>query len=170
MKAKRSGKILSSKYRPVQMFWQSIPIDKPTYTNQANSIPPTGAAGNQQQQLNERWKEEGDGDSGLEDGAQADSLQQGEETGERSLTFVALAAKKPVMKGVVHAAKQSSARSRLVTRVATENKLTGTPSGVKGQQQIMKKSIWDRLGGRAGETSGKQATVGGKVHCLYLRR
>ena len=131
-------------------------------TNQANSVPATYTADGQQQQvqrLNEQWKEEGDADSGLEDGAQADSLQQEEEVGKlpsTTRTFL----KKPVLKSVRYVAKQ---RSKLVTGVPAEVKLTGTSSGAKGQQQVAKKSIWDRLGSKVGETSGNQTTIGGKV-------
>ena len=131
-------------------------MDKPaqmSQTNQANSVPPTNRASRQQQvqRLNEQRKEEGDADSGLEDGAQADSLQQQEEVGKLPSTIRTFL-KKPVLKSVRYVAKQ---KSKPVTGVPAQVKLTGTSSGAKGQQQVTKKSIWDRLGSRVGETSGK---------------
>lgn len=158
--------MLSSKYRPVQIFWQAIPMDKPApqmkQTNQVpvNSVPQTNMADSQQQQqLVEQWKDEGDADSGLEDGAQMDSLQQGKQGGKLpSSTRTIL--KKPVLKSVRFVAKQ---KSKAVAEVPpAEAKVTAISSGAQGQQ-VAKKSIWDRLGSRVGETSGKQATVGGKV-------
>jgi hypothetical protein len=157
--------MLSSKHRPVQIFWQAFTMDKPTpqmkQTNEANLLPPTNMAdGQQQQQLIDQWKDEGDGDSGLEDGAQADSLQRRKESRKlpsTTRTFV----KKPILKSVRYVAKQ---KSKLVAEVPpAEMKLTVASSGAQGQQQVAKKSIWDRLGSKVGETSGKQATVGGKV-------
>lgn len=141
------------------MFWQAIPIDKPAQTkqiNETNSMPATNTVDGQQQQqqLSEQWKDEGDADSGLEDGAQADSLRQEEETGVRPSSTVV---KKPVLTSVRYVAKQSSAKSKLVTRVPAEKNLTGASGGTQ------KRNIWERLGNRAGESSGKQATVDRKV-------
>ena len=134
-------------------------MDKPAQikqTNQTNAVPPTNTADNQQQQLSDRWKDEGDADSGLEDGAPADNVQEEEGTGVRPSTLL----KKPVLKSVRYVAKQNSAKSKLVTRVPAEKSITGISGGA---QKVAKKSIWERLGNRAGESSGKQATVGGKV-------
>ena len=159
--------MLSPKYRPVQIFWQAIPMGKAapqmTQTTKTNSVPPTNAADSQQlEQLNEQWKDEGDADSGLEDGAQAGALHhQGEGVG----TFLK---EKPVLKSVRYVAKQ---KSKHVSGVPPpEAKSTETSSGAKGQLhvQVTRKSIWDRLGSRIGDGSRKPATVGGKVPIRLL--
>lgn len=139
-------------------------MDKPapqmSQTSQSNSVPPSNR---QQQQLSEQWKDEGDADSGLEDGAQTDSLQ-GEQGGGKLPSTARTFLKKPVLKSVRYVAKQ---KSNLETEGPSgEAKVPGMSSGAKGQQLIVKKSIWDRLGGKVGETSGKQATVSGKVPML----
>lgn len=150
------------------MFWQANAINKQTSkTNQTANSSDTTEDSQQQQQLNEAWKEDGDGDSGLEDGAQADSPQQNDEAGERSLTTRVLS-KKPILKSVMHAAKQTaSARPKLAARVPAEKKLTVTSIGAQGrQEQTAKKSIWERLGNKVG--GGKQAITGRKVITEHL--
>ena len=150
--------MLSSKYGPVQIFWQAIPMDKPApqmkQTNQANSVPPTNMAADQQQQ---QLVDEGDADSGLEDGAQVETLQQRKQGGKLPLTARTIL-KKPVLKSVRYVAKQ---KSKVVAEAPPVE--AKSSSGAKDQQQVAKKSIWDRLGSKVGEISGKQATVDGKV-------
>ena len=133
-------------------------MDKPApqmkQTNQTNSAPPTNMADGQQQQ---QLVDEGDADSGLEDGAQAETLQRGKQ--DRKLPSTARTIlKKPVLKSVRYVAKQKSKVGAEVPPVEAKSS-----SGAKDQQQVAKKSIWDRLGSKVGETSGKQATIGGKV-------
>ena len=132
-------------------------------SNQASAVPLTGSSDDQQQQRNERWEDDGGDDSGLEDGIQTDFQQQ--KGGESSLIPMVFSGK-PVLKSVMHVAKQSNAKSRLVTKVVKEKKLTDeseTLSRVKGQRQG-KKSIWERLGNKVGETSGKVRT---NTKCRY---
>ena len=167
MKAKRGGKILSPKHGPVQLFWNSLPANKPGQAKPMTRAPPppskyvyvpgskastaaplgdasrVKSAVDQQQQLppSEGWKGDGDYDSGLEDAAQTDSIQQ--EGGERStLTFTAMS-KKPPLKGVTRVVKKAA--GKVVAKVGTGTSIV----------QPAKKSIWDRLGGKVGETSGK---------------
>ena len=166
MKAKRGGRILSPKHGPVQLFWHSLPFDKPGQAKPMTRAPPqpskyvyipgskpstaappedasgVESAGDQQQlPAREGWKGEGDYDSGLEDAAQTDSIQQ--EGGERStLTFMAMS-KKPPLKGVKRVVKKGT--GKVVAKVGA-GKSIGQPA---------KKSIWDRLGSKVGETSGK---------------
>ena len=118
-----------------------VPGNQASATTSSTSSGLEGASNHQHyhhQLQGEDWKDDGGGDSGLEDGAQSDFVHQEE----------------PVLKVVKPGAKQTTAgKSRLVTKaVMDKRKLIGqseTTGSGKGQQQA-KKSIWDRLGNKAG--------------------
>ena len=155
------------------MFWQSIPFSKSAQPTQAGSatqpskyiyIPgnqactspsSSGGAGlsdDQQHQGDNAWKDEGDGDSGVEDEAGTESLQR--KTKRSSLTVTA-SSKSPALKSVRYVAQQSeTTKLRLVSKVAKQKKVVGEPGAaghMKGQK-LVKKSIWDRLGSKVGES------------------
>ena len=166
------------------MFWQSISVDKkpshpkPTQSskyvyipnsqaNQASSstINDAGPSGNLQQQGGDRFEEDGDNDSGLEDGGQTDSIPPREEGFSLPLTAFS---QKPVLKSIRHAVKQSGTMPRQVTKIKeTRKKLTNEPkmSGRIEMQAPVKKRIWERLGDKTGAETKKVhvlLSLGGK--------
>lgn len=162
------------------MFWQSLPFSKPAQPMQTGSVPQpskyvyiplgnqartapssSGGAGlfdDQQQQRDNVWKDEGDGDSGVEDETGTESIQY--QAKGNSLTVTA--SKNPVLKSLRYVARQSEvAKGRLVSKVAKPKKVVGEP-GVAGRmkgQKLVKKSIWDRLGSKVGESKVNRAGV-----------
>lgn len=110
----------------------------------------------QQQQGDDVWKNEGDGDSGVEDEPGTESLQHKAEGS--SLTVTAFS-KKPVLKSVRYVARQGETAK--LRPVAGEKKVAGEPgaAGRKKGQLVVKKSIWDRLGSKVGETRVRKVSV-----------
>lgn len=134
------------------MFWQHNKPVQPKRTLQPSKyvyIPGSqpnretsgvDSSSDRQRPPNEGWKEEGDDDSGLEDGAQPNSLQQ--EARERdTLTSTAAFSKAPALKGTTRVVRKGSAASKVGMEKSTS--------------QPGKKSVWERLGGKVGETSQK---------------
>ena len=123
---------------------------------------------NHHQLQGEDWKDDGGGDSGLEDGAQTDFVHQEEQGTSLSLTTFS---QEPVLKVVKPGAKQTTAgKSRLVTKAVMDKRKpigqSETTGRGKGQQQV-KKSIWDRLGNKAGVAAKGKGKVRYCVQLLY---
>ena len=163
------------------MFWQSVPFSKSAQPTQVASapqpskyvyIPPGNQAraasssfgsavlsDDQEQQGDDVWKDEGDGDSGVEDETGTESVQC--ETKGDSLTVTA-SSKRPALKSVRYVAKHRDvAMVRLGSKVTKQIKAVGEP-GTAGRmkgQKLVKTSIWDRLGSKVGESKVSRESV-----------